>query len=774
MAVNLSPVFGVAGQLFDNNGNPLAGGKIFTYLAGTTTNAPTYTSSNGSIAHSNPIILDGAGRVPSGEIWLTDGITYKFVVQDSANNLIGTYDNLTGINSNFVAFANQQEIQTATAGQTVFNFTTMTYQPGTNSLSVFVDGVNQYGPGAQYAYVETDSDTVTFVSGLHVGASVKFTTSQLNSSGAVDASQVTYNPPFTGSVVTNVEAKLSQYVSVKDFGAVGDGVVDDTAAIQTAINSDEGNVFFPAGVYRTTAPITMTDVTVSLYGEGKRFNTGIASEILIDHTGTGILISDKAHIGVFLQDLRFNRATAYFTQGANVSFDGDGPGPSDVVSHVNMLRVHIQGGAYGLLLRGVIFGAFDYVSINSALNGVVFNGAGSAFPANNVISFSQLSISGATTAAVTFQGNAGRNIMFFNCDIESNNHTVYFNPATNAENVVFDGLWLEDNTQSIVIHSGTQLYFKNIRNANNAGIELFDQAALENGTAQDVFVEGQYGGSTTHFAGAANVNAYNMRTSDAGGYSYAVTELTGSRANGSLIEPAVSGSQIMGTSVMDTVRQSGAFGKNYLVNWNIPGSTSWVKTGATGVQTEIDPLGGSTAYSWNGIVEGGRVTPPTIALGQFYEMVLWAKGAGVILLQNFGRPFYYNIDTASWTRLVFRVKITDVLQVMDTMAITLTPNSANGIQVWRPGIYDVMDAIDTRPSVQQSIYEGGYIDTAYTYGARERTNIIVYGTAIPVAGDWLIGDKVMNIAPTAGGVSGWVCTTAGTPGTWKSFGAIAA
>lgn len=287
MAVNLSPVFGVAGQLFDNNGNPLAGGKIFTYLAGTTTNASTYTSSNGSIAHSNPIILDSAGRVPSGEIWLTDGITYKFVVQDSVNNLIGTYDNLTGINSNFVAFTNNQEIQTATAGQTVFNLATMQYQPGTNSLSVFVDGVNQYGPGAQYAYVETDDNTVTFVSGLHVGASVKFTTSQLNSSGAVDASQVTYNPPFVGAVATNVEAKLAQMISVLDFGADPTGAVDSASAIQDAIDAADGQpVYMPTGTYRLDTGLTRVTTPSGVFGPGLTLIGDGPDKTILDFRGT--------------------------------------------------------------------------------------------------------------------------------------------------------------------------------------------------------------------------------------------------------------------------------------------------------------------------------------------------------------------------------------------------------------------------------------------------------------------------------------------------------
>jgi hypothetical protein len=95
MAVNLSPIVN-GQQFFDNTGLPLNGGLSYTYQAGSTTPLATYTDINGTIANSNPIVLDSSGRPPN-EVWLTYGFFYKFVVKTSAGVTLGTYDNIYGI-----------------------------------------------------------------------------------------------------------------------------------------------------------------------------------------------------------------------------------------------------------------------------------------------------------------------------------------------------------------------------------------------------------------------------------------------------------------------------------------------------------------------------------------------------------------------------------------------------------------------------------------------------------------------------------------------------
>lgn len=97
MSVNLSYLAGAGWQFFDDNGDPLSGGLLYTYDAGTTTPRITYTSSAGNTANANPIVLDAAGRVPA-EVWLTAGVEYKFVLYTSTSVLVRSYDNIPSIN----------------------------------------------------------------------------------------------------------------------------------------------------------------------------------------------------------------------------------------------------------------------------------------------------------------------------------------------------------------------------------------------------------------------------------------------------------------------------------------------------------------------------------------------------------------------------------------------------------------------------------------------------------------------------------------------------
>ena len=79
-------------QFFDNSGDPLAGGKVYTYEPGTTTNMATYQDAALVTPHANPIVLDAYGRPPSNAVWLS-GET-KFVVKTSADVTLFTLDNI--------------------------------------------------------------------------------------------------------------------------------------------------------------------------------------------------------------------------------------------------------------------------------------------------------------------------------------------------------------------------------------------------------------------------------------------------------------------------------------------------------------------------------------------------------------------------------------------------------------------------------------------------------------------------------------------------------
>ena len=112
----------------------------------------------------------------------------------------------------------------------------------------------------------------------------------------MNAEDVVYDPPFTGATSTNVEVKLSEQVSIKDFGAVGNGVTNCSTAILNALQSGAQFVYVPPGTYAMTSNISATVTTdVTFYGHGTIIYTGATNNtnsLIIVETGNNSFIVD--------------------------------------------------------------------------------------------------------------------------------------------------------------------------------------------------------------------------------------------------------------------------------------------------------------------------------------------------------------------------------------------------------------------------------------------------------------------------------------------------
>lgn len=224
-------------QFFDNNGNPLVGGKITTYLSNTVTPASTWQNEALSTLNTNPIILNSRGEAT---IWLTPDVQYTFKLTDANDNLIQTVNDIYG---------------------------------GFQSVN------------------------------------------------GIDASVVSYTPAGTRAVATKVKDQLrfiqQNWVNVKDapYYAVGDGVADDTTAIQAALDSGADVIIFTSGDYLITTQLKLSTSGQKLLGQGGRLVKG-----------TGTIEPLYLMVGVDIPDISFENlnfsvkaGTAHLSRGGFVA-----------------------------------------------------------------------------------------------------------------------------------------------------------------------------------------------------------------------------------------------------------------------------------------------------------------------------------------------------------------------------------------------------------------------------------------------------------------------
>jgi len=165
----------------------------------------------------------------------------------------------------------------------------MTYNPFTkDNTQVYIDGVYQ-----NKATYSISGLNLTFSEAPPLNSAIEIMVARsLDTLAGTDASNVTYTQSGTATQTT-VQAKLQEFVSVKDFGAVGDGVTDDTASFQAALDfqaSSGSPIYVPAGEYLCGSLTYSTRVILFGSAPDRSELSGPISKIIYTGT-TGFLFS---------------------------------------------------------------------------------------------------------------------------------------------------------------------------------------------------------------------------------------------------------------------------------------------------------------------------------------------------------------------------------------------------------------------------------------------------------------------------------------------------
>lgn len=277
--------------------------------------------------------------------------------------------------------------------------------------------------------------------------------------------------PANAGVARSVQDKLRETVSIKDFGAVGDGITDDTSAIAAAVDSvgSNGTVFFPDGEYKITSTIQVSNSNVWLRGELNARIKRYGAFTIFNVTGSYNKISDLQLMGnkaSYPYPAYARSAIVLVTGDFNIISDcqiedGNSHGilfrtggapqfnlvQGNIVLNCEEVGIAHDGGVDNRILGNHVSGCgfegitLDQESVRCIVDGNRLNancqtgGVGSigvdwtdlCVISNNVITAS------GTLSGITFQNNLG----------PSNNNTISGNVF--VDNLAY-GVWLKDNT----------------------------------------------------------------------------------------------------------------------------------------------------------------------------------------------------------------------------------------------------------------------------------------------------------------------------------------
>jgi hypothetical protein len=518
--------------------------------------------------------------------------------------------------------------------------------------------------------------------------------SALNKTEFLSSTSINYTSALTGGVQRTLSSKLSDVVSVKDFGAVGDGVSDDTTAIQAALDAASAAlkvVYFPAGQYKITSGLSALSCR-GIYMEGNGYGSGdngiypsgsgytaltiegSPKVLAITIGGTGNAVNGIYMKGCFLSNMQDIRV--YNLDGFGVRIDA----MFDTV--INSISVELCGNLSSTLLDGrseenYAFGIFD------------------GGDTSNMTHILRLQVEQALQRAIYVSPNT------LSCLIE-NIHSERAYADVTATTWYLGGSRGQYNCARLTEHPSTTVGTLAISGSQTSYNSVF----VENSTITTE-VEGVLSESIT----IINPEILGLLKAKSG---------QGGRIN------------ILGGKI-----SSFTFGDNFRVNGTVIGTL----TG--GFCASRDSTFDSCSV--NTIVSGDATAGTTLI-----NCVVSTHGS---LFDNLTtlRDCTINNDGAS----------------------TLTVVSGNTLRIYNSIILPNINLSNGSILSFNTAFLGTITQTAGSCSSAFDSGSSAVGTtgiSVPAAGTWVKGDRSKNLGPAVGQPKAWVCTVAGSPGTWVSEG----